>query len=218
MGQINFGVIIPDRGDRPAFMDNCLRMMKAQTQQPDLIKIIGFKSTDAKCDITKRYRMGYDLLRDQHLDVVFFIENDDWYSPVYFETMILNWIIKGAPQIFGTNFTIYYHLKLKAWHRMEHDERASAMNTMIKPDLTFNWCADDYAYTDQHLWQEFKQGIAYEPQMLISIGMKHGIGMCGGAFHTDRFKRYVNEDPDMLWLKRKIDKESFDFYSNIKFK
>ncbi len=214
MEQIKFGVIIPDRGDRPQFLANCLRMIKAQTIQPDIIHIVDFPATDSKCDITKRYRTGYEHLSNKDLQAIFFIENDDWYSPVYFEFMLLNWSMMGKPILFGTGYTIYYHLKLKAWHTMEHDERASAMNTLIKPDMFFKWPDDDVAYTDEYLWRTIK-GVAFKPSIPISIGMKHGIGMCGGAFHNDRFKRYVNTDPDMLWLKRKIDPESFNFYSQI---
>ena len=216
MGQINFCVIIPDRGDRPDFLANCMRMIKAQTIQPDIIEIVSDPPENDQPDITKRYRIGYERLRNKGLDCIFLVENDDWYAPFYFEYMVLNWVKSGAPSIFGTGYTIYYHLKLKAWHKMGHDERASAMNTLIKPDLDFEWCKDEDPYTDQHLWKILK-GVTIFPEILISIGMKHGIGKCGGAFHTDRFKRYINADPDMLWLKRKIDLESFNFYSQIKF-
>lgn len=216
MCDIKFGVIIPDRGDRPQFLANCLRMVERQTISPDELIIVNDKPENEKCDITKRYREGYDKLRSRGLHAIFLIENDDWYAQNYLEFMLSQWTLHGKPDIYGTNFTIYYHLKLRAWHRMGHDDRASAMNTLLKADLNFDWGKDDYPYTDQHIWKILK-GIAFDPGNLISIGMKHGIGMCGGAFHTDRYHRYVNQDPDMLWLKRKIDSESFNFYSQIKF-
>ncbi len=213
---LKFGVIIPDRGDRPNFLANCLRMMESQTIKPKIITIVNDPPENEKCDITKRYRIGYDRLRNYNLDAVFLIENDDWYWNQYFETMLSHWKINERPDIFGINFTIYYHLKLKAWHRMSHDDRASAMNTLLKPDMNFDWGKDEDPYTDQHLWSILK-GISIDPGWIFSIGMKHGLGMCGGAFHTDRYHRYVNSDPDMLWLKRKVDAESFNFYKQIKF-
>lgn len=216
---IKFGVIIPDRNDRPEFLKNCLRMLNNQTVLPKIITIVNDPPTSEECDITKRYRMGYDRLRNLGLDVIFLIENDDWYSNEYFEYMLFNWDVNNKPDIFGTNYTIYYHLKLKAWHKMLHDDRASAMNTLIKADLNFNWGNDNDPYTDMHLWKILK-GLTFEPSDIIgiiSIGMKHGIGKCGGAFHVDRLQRYINKDEDMLWLKRKIDSDSFNFYSQIKF-
>lgn len=217
MTGIKFGVIIPDRNDRPEFLKNCLRMLSKQSIQPEITTIVNHAPESDKCDITQRYRIGYDSLRNQKLDCIFLIENDDWYAPDYFETMLLNWVTNGSPSIFGTNYTIYYHLKLKAWHRMNHDDRASAMNTLIRPNLNFDWCSDDYPYTDIHLWKNIPNGIVYEPSKIISIGIKHGIGKCGGAFHIDRQHRYINADTDMLWFKRKTDTESFNFYSQIKF-
>lgn len=191
-------------------------MINTQSLLPKIITIVNDTPTSKECDITKRYRMGYDRLRNLGLDVVFLIENDDWYAVNYFEKMLFYWDHYNRNDIFGTNYTIYYHLKLKAWHKMLHDDRASAMNTLIKADLNFNWGNDNDPYTDMHLWKTLK-GQTFEAPEIISIGMKHGIGKCGGAFHIDRLQRYINKDEDMLWLKRKIDQNSFDFYSQIKF-
>ena len=81
------GVIIPDRGDRPKFLENCLRMLKAQTMQPTIIEIVNDAPFSDEKDITLRYRLGYERLRNKEIEVIALIENDDWYAPDYLEIM-----------------------------------------------------------------------------------------------------------------------------------
>lgn len=213
---MKIGVIIPDRGDRPKFLENCLRMLKTQTIQPDIIELVDDIPLNDNCDITWRYRTGYDRLRNKDLDIIAFIENDDWYAPDYLETMINQWVNFGKPDVFGTNYTIYYHIKLFSYLTMNHDTRSSAMSTIIKPDLDFAWCPDHEPYTDMWLWNKLK-GIVFHPEKHICLGVKHGVGLCGGRSHVDRLERYSNvgqTDFDKTFLSATLDKESFEFYSN----
>lgn len=226
---MNVGVIIPDRGDRPGFLENCYRMLSVQTLKPAYILPIDHEPDNEKCDITQRYRVGYEfyckkktpLSASVHnsilggVDVIACIENDDWYAHDYIETMVKEWQKHGKPDLFGTNYTIYYHLKLKKYYTMRHDSRASMMNTLIKPDLKFEWCPDHEPFTDLHFWINVK-GITkkvFEPDHIIAVGMKHGIGLCGGRQHVDKLHRYINDDRG--FLKNTLDQESFDFYSKF---
>lgn len=209
---MKIGVIIPDRNDRPKFTENCFRMMEKQTVKIDIIEHVNYIPKNDDCDITPRYRYGYDALRNKGLDIIALIENDDWYSPDYLEIMINKWVELGKPDIIGTNSTIYYHLGLHKYFTMYHDLRASAMNTLLKPDLDFPWCIDIEPYTDMHLWKTL-QGYAIKPHKLISIGMKHGIGKCGGRSHVDGLRRFVNEGLSLL--QENLDKESYEFYTSI---
>lgn len=207
------GIIIPDRGDRPKFLENSLRMLDAQTLQPHKKIIVDFPATDSECDITKRYKFGYEKMSAEDVDIIALWENDDWYSPDYLETMVNKWIEVGRPDILGTDYTIYYHIKLFAMHSMFHVERSSAMSTLIKPRLQFNWCADNEPYTDMHLWQYIK-GVVFRPSKHICLGIKHGVGLCGGYSHTTKLHRYTQTDTNKNFLRETLDKESFDFYSN----
>lgn len=212
--QLKIGIIIPDRKDRPKFMQNCLRMIKAQTLQPEIIHIANEKPVSAEKDITKRYRTGYDALRARGLDAIALMENDDFYHPTYLQYMAEQWQKHGKPDLLGTAYTIYYHLKLKAWFTMNHSLRSSAMNTFIKPDLNFDWCVDSDPYTDLHLWMRSGlKGVVIKPPIL-SIGIKHGEGLCGGRNHTDKLERYINKDTDLSFLEKHMDYESFQFYTN----
>jgi hypothetical protein len=213
---MKIAVLIPDRGDRPKFLENCLRMMSEQELKPDHIEIVNDEPLSAECDITWRYRIGYDRLRNRGFDVIALIENDDWYCPMYLKYMVEKWIDHGKPNIFGTSYTIYYHLRSRAYYMMHHVTRASAMNTLIVPDLNFPWCADSEPYTDIHLWNHLT-GFTHKPLFPISIGIKHGEGLCGGEMHTNRLERFNLsgiKDPDYKFLKGIMNENSYEFYSN----
>lgn len=215
---MKIGAIIPDRGDRPLFTQHCIRMIQKQTVCPDPVIFINYHSESEACDITQRYRKGYSSMRGMGLDVIFFIENDDWYSPSYIETMLAAWIAAGKPDLFGTRETIYYHMKLFKRYTMHHEQRGPAMSTMIKPDLNFAWCADSDPYADNWLYTQLDYKL-WKPEKPICMGMKHGVGKTGGHAHTTKLEAYTEmstsaDDADKKFLKETLDKESFDFYSN----
>lgn len=211
---MKLAVLIPDRGDRPDFMRNCMRMLRAQTLKPDVIEIVDDKPLSDECDITWRYRIGYDRLRNRRIDLIAMMENDDWYHPAYLETMVRNWRAHGCPDLFGTRATLYYHINLFRHMTMNHHTRSSAMSTLIKPDMNFVWCPDAEPYTDSHIWSVIKGGITHTPEKMICIGIKHGVGLCGGKSHTTALERYLYEDHDHRLLRKHMDSESFEFYTN----
>jgi len=216
---IRIGIIIPDRNDRPKFLQNCLRMLRAQTVQPQMVEVVNdptiFKPTEK--DITWRYRLGYERLRDKGLDVIFFIENDDYYAPNFIETMLKKWEANNRPDLFGTNYTVYYNLPWKKFVTLTHLRRSTMASTIIKPDMDFKWCVDTEPYTDSWLWSRSKlKGVTVNPDSNIFIGIKHGIGLTGGGFHSDRQDYYDKHgwaDADSSWLKNNMDLESFKFYT-----
>lgn len=213
---MRIGVIIPDRGDRSEFKKNCTRLIERQEFKPVWYSFIDYPAKSAICDITQRYRFGYENYGGD-VDLIAFMENDDWYASDYLEYMANEWEKAGRPDLFGTNYTIYYHLKKKAYFTMRHIDRASAMNTFVKPGLKIDWCPDHEPYTDIHLWMKV-EGITkqiIEPSHIISVGMKHGMTMTGGRSHVDRLHRYINTDHDLHWLKDTVDEESFKFYKSL---
>lgn len=233
---MRIGVIIPTRGDRPKFLENCLRQLTHQSVQPEVIDVVNDvlpikkdREGNVLPDITWRYRIGYDRLRNKGLDLIALIEDDDWYHKTYLEHMANKWLENNKPNLLGTDFTVYYNIKLFAHFIMIHSERASAMNTFIVPDMNFSWCPDNEPYADMHLWGSknnitnkvvlqsctpFAINPATYPKNILSIGMKHGVGLCGGRSHVDRLHRYINKDIDKSFLKQHLDAESFKFYSN----
>lgn len=211
--KLKIAVLIPDRGDRPELMANCLRMLKAQTVQPDHIEVVNDAPVNDKCDITYRYRTGYDRLRNKRFDIILLWENDDWYATTYIEFMIGKWLEAGKPDIFGTTYTVYYHLRLHKWFKISHSYCSSAMSTLIKPDMNFPWCQDHDPYTDMHLWKNIK-GMRITPLKEICIGMKHNTGKCGGRNHNNYLHQFTNAN-GLMFLQQYLDRESYFFYSTF---
>lgn len=225
---MNLGIIIPDRNDRPELLSNCLRMMNAQALQPAHIELMDYTPLSDAVDITQRYRLGYERMQDRNVDLIAFIENDDWYHPKYLQYMVAQWLISGQPDLFGPNQSIYYHLGLRKYYTLQHFTRASACNTFIKPELNINWPADSEPYTDMYLWHHLKgQKKTFTPDAIYTIGIKHGIGRIGGQRHNTGLEQYnrngntsfennKHTDPDFDFLKQHMDADSLQFYTNLK--
>lgn len=224
MKHYKIGIIIPDRGDRPEFLQQCrsyVARMIMYAIEADYINLCEVTIQDyapesAAVDITQRYKRGYNELRGKDLDCIFLIENDDWYCEDYIVQMLQAWEKANFPDMLGTDHTEYYHIKLRAHWTVKHLYRSSAMSTLIKPDLIFPWCPDHEPFTDVHLWNKVgkKSGVIFKPSKEICIGIKHGTGLCGGGSHKDRLERYVNKDHDLKWLKSHIGSD-IDFYEKF---
>lgn len=233
---VKVAVLIPDRGDRPKFLAQCLAMMHRQTLQPVHIELVNDTAMSNAVDITWRYRVGYKRISsfgsaqdDTPFDVIAFIENDDWYHPQYLENMVEAWLKVGQPDMLGLDHTVYYHIAERAWFTMHHHTRSSAMNTLIKPNLDIEWPLDYDPYTDVWLWtrecfvpqiEKNIRGVRYPmPGKAIigsnfewCVGIKHGTGLCGGKNHTDNLHRYVHKDGDGAWLRQVAGEEDAAFY------
>jgi len=211
----NIGIIIPDRNDRPVFTANCYRQLKAVLPFVSLAHVNGPPQANV-IDITRRYKFGYNILRNQGIDLIFCIENDEWYCADYFNVIIEAWKANGRPDLFGIDYTYYYHIKLKRYFKYEHTGRSSMMCTVIKPDLDIAWPKDNYPFTDMHLWRFMQNKKTFRPDEPIAISMKgHGVGMTGGTGHTDRLGRYVHQDEGFGFLRGHLDNESFEFFSKL---
>ena len=163
-------------------------------------------------DITWRYRIGFERLKNKGMDVIIFVENDDWYSPKYIETMFTAWVENGKPELFGLNNTIYYNINNNKHVHLKHVGRASMMSTMISTKAVIEWGDDNYAYTDMVLWKKLK-GVAVDLG-IINMGIKHGTGLCGGGGHVNDWGHYNQVDTDLSFLKS-ITGNEFPFYTGI---
>jgi hypothetical protein len=210
------GAVIPTRGDRPQFLQNALRQLNAQSVVPDLIEVVQDAPLDQRKDITRRYRLGCERLLANGADVVFFIEDDDYYSSEYVKTMLGVWEAHNRPSIFGIGETIYYHLGTRKWNLQRHPDRASAFCTMVTADAlrSYRWPSDFEPFMDIHIWKNIK-GKAFIPEGIIAIGIKHGIGLSGGIGHDRNRMKYDRDDAGMAWLGSNVSEESMGFYSKI---
>lgn len=213
---------MPDRGDRSDFLINCRRMIAMQTRQPDILEIIDYAPVSKACDITPRYKMGYTLASNAGADCVLFMENDDWYHNTYIEEMLRHWEAHGKPEILGHQYTIYYHLGLRKMTVFHHMHRSSAMNTLIKGGMQFEWGVDHNPYTDSWLWTTQRKYHAWKfatvvPSQVLCLGIKHNIGKVGGEFHSTGLKRFLrNQDGTPPYLLQLSMGPAFDLYQKYR--
>lgn len=207
---MKIGCIIPDRRDRPKFLEHCLFMINRQSRMPDKILVMNDKPLNNKPDLTYRIRSGFDQLKDE-CDLIFVIENDDWYSENYIEIMSNKWLELGRPELFGIAQTTYYHIQ-KREHKTWQHNHSSLFCTVISSKAEINWPKDTEVFLDMHLWKTVKNKYIWIPKELIVIGIKHGEGLCGGKGHTTL--KYDHVDPYMTLLSRLVDSESLEFYKN----
>lgn len=201
------GVLIPTRGDRPLFLDNAKRMLDAQSLQPNVVELVNFRPKDDQKDITLRYRMGFQVLKNK-CDLVVCWEDDDWYHCGYLEYMVSKWREHGEPDLLGTDRTLYYHLLQRKYETLENMKHSSMMNTCIKSKLQVEWPDDHYPFTDVHIWSRHTGKLVSSG--VRSIGIKHGVGLCGGAGHNGLM--LTKKDPDLEMLKLLIDTKSYNWY------
>ena len=214
-------VVIPNRGDRPQFMENCLRMMEYQTRKADFVIEVSYPAKFGNIpDISARYKKGIATAIGFSADVILLIENDDYYAPNYIETMLREWQAHGKPDLFGIGESCYYHLGLKKCFFMEHTARACAMNTLIKANAEIVYPIDSDPYFDLYLWLHIANRHLIKTTIKtpdkISLGIKHGVWLTGGEHHTTRMERYNFDDSDYKFLRSIINENDiFNFYTNV---
>lgn len=214
---MKIGIIIPDRCDRPKMTDNIWWQISQQKGVDKMvIAHINYPPRHEGYDITERYIEGYNKLRGQNIDMIACIENDDWYHPEYLITMFNEYERLRRPDIFGIEYTYYYHLKIKFYFKYLHAGRASMMCTCLKPDIEFNWPAPNVRFVDMWLWTHHEKWPVktkvWNPEKVLAIGMKgHGEGKFGGTGHDNKMYRYVI--PDDGFLENNLSEEQLNFFN-----
>jgi len=217
---LNIHAIIPTRGDRQQFVEFAVKQMENQTLKPDMISVIDYTPKDTRVDLASRFQYGIEQALQAGADVIFFIEDDDFYSAQYIETMIQMWIGADKPSLFGLDTTIYYHLGLKMAGWIKHEGRASMYSTMITKDFNMSvWPNDPERFVDLKIWKRTQDKKAVAPMDALCLGIKHGHGKCGGSMHDpNKFIRMFREknlpDNSLNYLKR-MTGPGFWFYRAI---
>jgi glycosyltransferase involved in cell wall biosynthesis len=184
-------VITPhQRGERDVFLNRLEYYINRQTLRPDEWIIVDH-DTGHPMDLTERVRIGLNRAKDA--DLILIMENDDWYSPTYIETMVRAWVKRGTPDLIGYDSTWYYHIKSEGYHLLNHPKRASLMATAIAGSAVdkIQFPADDFTFLDLELWRQL-QGVAIEDTPEC-VGIKHGIGNTGGVGHRENWKLYEQD-------------------------
>lgn len=212
------GVVIPTRGtERKQFVDFCLWQLSIQTQQPDEILLINHEPISSFSDITARYKLGFETLKERGFDLMIVFEDDDYYSPKYIEQLLTDYERSGSPDIFGSEFTTYYHLQTNTITEIHHPKRASMCCTMmnLKTEKSIAWGASNYSFTDLVLWNQLVGKTNANKKN--HLGIKHGVGLCGGSAHKLSFRMdKTKHDAKNVMLKNFVSPDAFEFYMDIK--
>lgn len=207
---MKIGVVIPTLGDRPAFLEFCLERLKKQTRKADHVALVNYQNTSGLVDISQRYKKGISYLIGKGCDLILFIEDDDYYPLTYIEETFNLWVKYGKPDIMGCKETVYYHMPTSNYLTIVQ-KHCSAYCTSISSKANFDVCEDNGNYFDVKLWSN-NRGVKVEYKRK-PIGIKHGIGRCGGKGHESNF--YKSKDIGYNFLKENIDSDAFSFYSKM---
>lgn len=210
---VSVGVIVPTRNNRPEFLKQCRKYIARQTYPVKQVVVVDYPQKTLPHDLAERYQYGFSQII--HCDVVFLIEDDDWYRADYIERMVERWEFHGKPDIYGISDSLYYHLFSQRFWHSEHPGRASAYSTMIKANAVIDWARLDPLWMDIGIWEQLK-GVAEQLPHRIAVGIKHGIGDCGGVghyagFYERRDPRGISHDHDFAQLKEWIG-DDLEFY------
>jgi len=205
-----FAVVIPSR-DRPELFKFCREQIERQTIQPKNKYFIAFKPENGKPDLVKRIKNGVQLAKNDGIDYIVLIEDDDAYPSKYLEQIDFN------ADFFGYEQTVYYNIKNRTYGEFKHRGRSSLFCTGFKVSALddFVWPPDDTVFLDIKIW-EFAQKKKKKITLLKNnpcLGIKgHGEGTSGGKGHRMKLK---NQDNDLSFLRSRVDPIAFEFYTDL---
>lgn len=206
---MKFATLTPTRGDRPQFLEFCKHQLSRMIVKPDASYFIDYPPVDNEVDLIGRIMQGVIQAKNDGFDFVFVIEDDDYYPADYFFTPFPD------VDFVGTDSTIYYHLFNRTWQDWTHRDRASLFSTGFKISALqdFTWPPSNERFFDISIWRhraQTRKTVFW--RTTGAIGIKHGIGLCGGKGHVQRGKY---NDQDLSWLKAHVDNEAYTFYSTL---
>jgi len=147
-------------------------------------------------------------------DIIFIIEDDDYYKPIYLERMVFH---MGDFKVIGETNTIYYNVITRRYADNQNRQHASLFQIAFKPEMvpiflqTFKAKFIDctfFSLIDKNLVNLFHDGT-------LAVGIKGIQGRGGiGAGHSPAFT--ANNDYSFGFLKSIIgeDSEKYKHYFN----
>lgn len=208
---MTFATVTPSRGDRPELLEFCKYQLSRMDVKPDKSYFIDFKPSSDKIDLVERVKKGVELAQADGFDVVFIVEDDDYYPSDYFKHFN-----RWDYTFWGCENTTYYNIKNRTHSHFNHPRRSSLFTTGFKISALngFTWYAPKSRFLDVSLWEFVENRMA--PTQFVpateAVGIKHNIGLCAGKGHQ---QRGANTDEHLEWLKQNVDSTAFQFYSDL---
>ena len=224
---MKIGAIVPTRNLRPVLLERNREYRERQIIPIDVTEIVDYAQKRFPYDLTERYRYGLEKLADK-CDLIFFMEDDDYYPENYIAAMMEYYEKAGSPEVFGVGETFFYHPELRyAWYKYHPEEGPAAFQMCIRSDAIkkIDWSIVNDLFIDAGLWKQL-EGKTVQFKDPNAIGIKHGRGACGAGghnrwFYEARMKKigsdlsadeWVIHDPDGTWLRDTIGTEDSDWY------
>lgn len=219
--------VITATGDRPEAFSLCELWMSRQLRQPD--QWIVLDDGEKPCACTRNQTQIYcpefrgkdSLNRKIHYaifsklvfsDAVVFVEDDDWYSPLWLQTCERQ--LSGC-DLFGEGNALYYNVKHRYWFQHSNFDHASLCSTAIRASHLYqieNNCGAGHPFIDELAWKSFhgRKSVS-RPVKRQVIGIKGMPGRAGyGAGHGPADPG-MNSDPQLNKLKTLIGND-YEYY------
>jgi len=210
---LKVAVLIPSRGDRNALLIRTIQRIEKSTRLPDFLELVNYTPDSNRIDLSERLKAGYSVLRDK-TDLILIIEDDDWYSEHYINMMCDRWLAEGEPDLIGISNTLYYHIFSQRYVQLKHPGHSSLCCTGIKGGLDINFGKPGNAFVDMHLFGSGMSKFLFGYENIM-VGIKHGIGRCGGAAHKPDGGMFKHKDNNFEYLRSIVGNESADFYKTL---
>ena len=223
-GQDEVAVVVPTRGDRGVFLEQCLKMIAWQTKKAGHTIVVNRPPQGEGNDQRERVKEGVEIAARDGYERVVIMEDDDYYPPDYLERLLKEWD-EGVP-ILGQRKIQAYHLLTR--DRVEMDVLSLADKACALAGTAFTvgfWMAFEHSgmmgtkrNLDNEMWAfAYQSGARYK--MIEGgggmISMKHGRGKCAGGCHDpEAFRKlpWVSKDMGGEWLREHTDARIHDFY------
>lgn len=232
-------------GDRPEAFALCKKYMARQTRQPDqwIVLSDGEKVTDCSKKQWQTFNPNWRgpaslinklkwlfLEHDEEIigDVVFFIEDDDWYHPEYLEKVMAEFegraaVAKQELSAYGEPCAYYVNVQHRWWLRHENQAHASLCQTAIHRSafVIFQEVLrrQTNAFVDVSLWKVLLPvgmlGFLNGKEHPLVVGIKGMPGRKGyGVGHLNRPKNSY-QDPMLATLATLVSEEDVTIYRSF---
>jgi hypothetical protein len=210
----NYCTITPSRGDRPELLNFCFKQLKKMNGGFHVNNgyIMNERPLSDEVDLVPRIKAGIEMAKKDGFEWVFIIEDDDYYCSDYFSRF---GDLNGVDFV-GYSSTVYYNLRNRTCEVLKHPGRSSLFCTGFRISAldNFSWPNNNTTFLDIRLWEYANR---YNKRIRLiednpCLGIKHGLGKCGGKGHRMNLK---NQDNNLHFLESFVDGEAFQFYKQL---
>jgi bifunctional DNA-binding transcriptional regulator/antitoxin component of YhaV-PrlF toxin-antitoxin module len=167
-------------------VDDCLPYTETTLNQ-DIVRPVPVWTAGTGHTLSRNLREGLGIARN---DAVIVIEDDDWYSPEYVQTVVDRLESQPVMTLCGECPSRYYNVRTRCYHELHNRRHASLCQTAFRLEMVpvvLGLLRGDGPWIDIKLWGAL-DGVLHEGGLCVGIkGMpgRDGIGMGhqGGGTH-----------------------------------